>query len=89
MSKADDDSESQPVVQIERGPGKWRYTCPRGHTDWRVVNHVLSCATCRRHAQNGEDVDPRFTALIDQKTGEEIPRERVEIILDDSETIKW
>jgi len=89
MSQADDDLKTQPVVQIEAGPQKWRYTCPRGHKDWRVVNHVLSCRTCRRHAQNGADVDPRFTQLVDQKTGDELPRDRVEIVLDDHESIKW
>jgi hypothetical protein len=89
MSKADhDDPPPHDVVQIKRGPGKWRYTCPHGHTDWRVINHVLECRTCKRHAQQGEDVDPNFRSLIDTKTGEEIPRERVEIVLED-ETIKW
>jgi len=88
MSTTDDDPEHQDVVQIEAGPEKWRYTCPEGHKNWRVTNGKLECKTCVRHADAGEDVDPVFTELVDNRTGERIPRERIEFIPRD-EPVTW
>ena len=90
MSKTDDGARTQDVVQINASKqDKWRYRCPREHSDWHVINGVRLCRTCQRHANNGEDVDPNFRTLVDTKTDEEIPRERVEIVLGENETIKW
>jgi ribosomal protein L37AE/L43A len=51
---------------------KWRFVCPTDdqHTDWRVVDGLFECRAC------GET----FKELVDQKTGERIKREEIEMI---------
>ena len=53
---------------------KWRYRCPRGHTNWSRTNSHFWCKECA----NAWDVDPEFHALTDAKTREQIPRAEVE-----------
>lgn len=90
MSQTEDGPRTHDVVQINATQqDKWRYRCPRRHSDWHVINGVLLCRTCQRHANNGKQVDPNFREVLDTKTGDRIPRDRIRIQLADGETIKW
>lgn len=55
---------------------RWRYRCPRGHTQFQPTNHHWYCVECaRRH----DDVDPEFTELVDKRTGEVYERDEVKV----------
>lgn len=56
---------------------KWPWVCPtpHEHRDWRVVDGLFECRSC------GEC----FGSLRNLKTGEEIPRERIEIVGPDAD----
>ena len=89
MSHSDDGSGTQDVVKIKRSPPqKWRFVCPNGHSNWSLIDGCFHCQQCSRNSDQGADVDPQFFELYDKENEEFLPRERVEIILED-ETIKW
>jgi len=75
-------ADSKPIIQIDRSNpvDRYRYTCPEGDVDWSPTNNHLWCATCRRKYEHGRDVDPEHYYVVDQKTGEEIPWTRVELV---------
>jgi hypothetical protein len=68
-------------VEIDRTnkADRWRYRCPRGHTNWAQTNSHLWCQSCRRQAEAGEDVDPEWYEIVDERTGEKIPWSAVEV----------
>lgn len=51
---------------------KWKWVCPtpHEHRDWRVVDGLFECRQCSEV----------FRALRNLKTGEEVPREQIEIV---------
>lgn len=51
---------------------KWQFVCPTPmeHTDWRVVDGHFQCNRCQK----------TFNALRNQKTGELVHREEIEIV---------
>lgn len=53
---------------------RYRFTCPRGHTDWERTNSHFWCRSCA----NGWDVDPVFNELTDRKTRELVERDRIQ-----------
>lgn len=75
-------ADRKPITEIDRSDAldRYRYTCPEGHTDWSPTNNHLWCATCRRQYEHGEDMDPEHYHVVDQKTGEEVPWTRVELV---------
>lgn len=70
---------TQPRHIIKTRAGKWRFTCPEGHTDWRLWNGVFCCETCRRQLDAGEKRDGVYEFLRDQKTGQTVRRDDLEI----------
>lgn len=69
------------TIEISRsGPERYRYTCPRGHSDWDRTNLHVWCRGCRRQADHGDDVDPEWWEILDQKRDETIPWGNVEIV---------
>ncbi|EMA69160.1 hypothetical protein C461_03257 [Halorubrum aidingense JCM 13560] len=58
-------------------PGeKWRYACPRGHTDWVLRDGAIACRSCPHWRVPGTR---RYDVLIDQQTGREIDVEEVRV----------
>ena len=57
-------------VRIDRdGTDKWRYACPRGHTDWTLHDATIACRSCPHWRAPGQ---VSYGVLIDRKTGAEI-----------------
>lgn len=56
---------------------RWRYRCPRGHTQFQPTNYHWYCVEC---ARSHNDVDPEFDELVDKQTGEVYERDEVEIV---------
>lgn len=54
---------------------KARWTCPAGHTAWERTNRHIWCHSCARELAHNPDADPEWDALIDGRTGEEVPFE--------------
>ena len=73
-------ADSLPIVEIDRDAEPYRYACPNGHVQWDPTNSHIWCQSCRRQAENGEDVDPEHWEIIDKKTGETIPWDAVRVI---------
>jgi hypothetical protein len=71
---ADDENDA---VDLTDRHDRWRYTCPRGHTDWEPTNHHFWCASC---ARAGPETEGRFDTLHDRRTGDEHPREDVRLV---------
>lgn len=54
---------------------RWQYSCPNGHVDIDPTNGGIWCATC---ARDPSIEDPHHHAILDKRTGEEIPWSRVD-----------
>ncbi|WP_434521319.1 hypothetical protein [Halorubrum sp. AS12] len=65
-------------VEIDRSVAgeKYRYACPRGHTDWTLRDGVIACSSCPHWRLPGE---VEYDMLIDQRTGQEIDVEEVRV----------
>ncbi|GAA0539442.1 hypothetical protein ABNG02_15845 [Halorubrum ejinorense] len=64
-------------VEIDRsGPGRWRYTCPRGHIRWKHREESFWCVPCDR---TPEYESGRYYTIIDQKNRIELPFEEVRV----------
>lgn len=48
---------------------KWRFTCPRGHTNWEMHVNVFWCSECARH---GAGKNGSYAHLEDRKRGEQV-----------------
>lgn len=57
---------------------RWRYRCPRGHTQFEPSNHHWYCAECATSPD--PEIDPEFTKLVDKKTGESYERDEVRVL---------
>lgn len=79
---------TETTITIDSKPKKWRFECPRGdepgegHDNWYLWDGVFCCETCKSHRNSGEDVQSVYECLRDKKTGELVPRERLEITAD-------
>lgn len=62
------------AIDLDDPLDRYRFTCPRGHTDWQRTDGHFWCRSCA----NGWDVDPVFLELTDRKTREQLARDRVE-----------
>lgn len=60
-------------VVVDRADEPYRWRCPNGHTSWDRTNNHIWCHSCRRAAENGADVAAEHYAIVDEKTGEEVP----------------
>jgi hypothetical protein len=69
-----------PTINIDDRMDRWRYRCPHGHASWEPTNNHFWCQACARSTIHDEDVDPSFTHLLDQRTGEELAREDVRLL---------
>ncbi len=54
---------------------RWRYICPMGHIDWRVTEEGFVCPACEQTREDG-----RFSALLERRSRERIPRERIRVV---------
>ena len=67
------------MYRIETGTPrkKWRWVCPTQyeHTNWRVVDGLFECRQCQE----------TFNRLRNIRTGEEIPREQIEVVGPDAD----
>lgn len=60
---------------------RWRYTCPQGCSDWLPTNNHILCRGCRNASMHANrDLSVEYYEIVDQKTGERIPWERVELV---------
>lgn len=76
--------DAHETVRIDRSNAveRYRYVCPNGHTDWDLTNNHIWCRSCRRQAENGEDVDPEHWEIYDKRDHREIPWSAVEVRAD-------
>ncbi|MFC7323294.1 hypothetical protein ACFQMF_01740 [Halorubrum rutilum] len=66
------------AVAIDRdGADKWRYACPKGHTNWELLEDTIVCRTCP-HGRLPRSMS--YSVLIDRKTGEEIAVSEVRLV---------
>lgn len=72
----------QRTIKIDRSnpAERWRYRCPRGHTNWESTNNHFWCQGCRRQADAGLDVDPEWYELHDSKRDETIASNSVKVL---------
>lgn len=73
------DAVERVVIDRRDDADRWRYRCPRGHTNWDRTNNHIWCRGCRRQVEAGEDVDPEWYKLVDEQSGETIPWSAVEV----------
>jgi Fe2+ or Zn2+ uptake regulation protein len=64
-------------IDLDDEPDRWRYTCPHGHRDWEATNDHVYCRACAQYVDHDDEIDPSHRALVDQRTGRTIPRERI------------
>ncbi|GAB7010430.1 hypothetical protein [Halorubrum trueperi] len=58
------------AVEIDRsGTNKWRYRCPRGHTNFEVWGDTIACVSCPMRTIPGSVT---YETIIDKKTGREL-----------------
>ena len=72
----DGSSESDSsIVEIDTNDkiDRMRYRCPNNHTRWVPTNNHVYCNSCSQISGAG----PEYYELLDAKTGESIPWERV------------
>ncbi|MFC4549354.1 MULTISPECIES: hypothetical protein [Halorussus] len=72
-------SQTKTVTISRTGPGRYRYVCPNGHSDWDRTNNHIWCRGCRRQAENGVDVNAEHWEIHDKKTGRTIPWSAIQI----------
>ncbi|MCG1002854.1 MULTISPECIES: hypothetical protein [Halobacterium] len=68
--------EARLTIDTDDEIQRWRYRCPRGHSQFEPTNHHWYCTAC---ARSHDDVDPEFTELVDKQTGEVYERDEVNI----------
>lgn len=66
------------VINLYDETDRWRWVCPNGHRSWEPVNGHFWCSECA-NAWSQSDTDPEFRELRDKKTGETVPRERIQL----------
>lgn len=78
------DSGARIEINTRYAAERWRYVCPRGHIDWRPAPDGFVCEACEEGGENGngtaDGANSRFAALLDRRSGEHIPRERIRVV---------
>jgi len=64
-----------PELTINTEEDSWRLRCPNGHQVAPTNEHWY----CRQCAHYWDDVDPEYEVAIDEKTGQELRRDDVEL----------
>lgn len=75
--------DSHETVEIDRSVAveRWRFTCPKGHSDWDQTNNHVWCRGCRRAIEAGHtDIEAEYYEILDQQTGETIPWSSVNLV---------
>jgi hypothetical protein len=67
-------------IELEDKADRWRYVCPAGHRSWEPTNEHFFCVVCARRPET--DTNPSFRQLRDQKTGNLLDRDDVELLTD-------
>lgn len=74
------------MVRISTVAEKWRFVCPRSadtdartHTNWFPLNGIIRCRSCERERNTGEDIDPDYDRLWDQREKRWVDREEIEL----------
>jgi hypothetical protein len=65
-------------IVLEDETDRWRYRCPRGHTNWEPTNQHFWCQQCATGVDRA--ADPSFEALRDSKTDDLLDRDEVELV---------
>ncbi|MFB6299102.1 MAG: hypothetical protein ABEH65_02460, partial [Halobacteriales archaeon] len=68
--------------RISTIPKKWRFVCPKGHSNWFPIDGVFRCQTCAEQARLDPEIEPEFEQLKDQETGERVDREQIVLDVD-------
>jgi len=59
------------------GTDQWRWTCPRGHTDWSLRDGQIYCRSCPRwQAPDGV----HYETIYDRKTGTNLSASEVRVV---------
>jgi hypothetical protein len=67
------------TIDLDDELDRWRYPCPHGHVHWFLRNRSVYCRTCRRCL--GLSIEESYyDALVDEATGDGIPREQLELL---------
>jgi hypothetical protein len=72
----------QRTICLDDTVDRWRYRCPRGHASWEATNNHFWCAECASGTVQDDDLDPAFTELRDERTGETLERGDVHLVTD-------
>lgn len=75
-------ADVRPVVTIDRSDAveRQRYRCPNGHINWDRTNSHIWCQSCSRASRQNAAIDPEHWEIVDEKTGETIAWDRVEVV---------
>lgn len=68
------DTEGQIEIDTRYAAERWPYLCPSGHIDWQATSDGFVCPVCENNDSEGA-----FTALLDRRSGERIPRGQVKV----------
>lgn len=72
---SDDVAQANPIeIDTRYAAERWPYICPRGHVDWAVTPTGFHCHACEDFGGEG-----RFSYLLDRRSRERIPRDRVRV----------
>lgn len=58
---------------------RWQWVCPQGHRSWEATNNHFWCKQCADQQQQGADVEPEFSELVNQSTRETFQRDEITI----------
>lgn len=75
-----EDAGDHVEIDLQDDLDRMRYRCPNGHTSFTRTNNHIWCQSCADAAARGLDVEPEHYAILDARTGEEIPWSAVEIV---------
>lgn len=84
------EADSKDEVEIDRSIDvvRWRYTCPKGHSDWYPTNNHVWCKGCRRAIEAGhDDLEAEYHEILDQRSGETIHWSRIKLVDADEKQI--
>lgn len=81
MADIDGDRAHREVrIDLANSIDRWRYTCPIGHTIGEINAYTESYYSPRCGQSHGID-SPTWRYIVDQRTNDEIPFNRVSIAL--------
>jgi hypothetical protein len=69
------------TIDLDDDLDRWRYRCPLNHSDWALRTDEIYCRSCRNSVGLSRE-QARYSALVDARTGERIPLDQVEVIVE-------